>query len=640
MVGSTFVFQPYGKRLKVTDAKTVLEAAQKIGVNISSICGGKGFCGKCRVIVRHGEEHLSTASQAEKRVLSEDDLRSGFRLACRANVAGKGTIVVEVPRESQVDQQRILLRGVERTVSLAPAVRKVTVHLEKPSLLDVESDVDRLLDAVESRTGRKPKVDYEALRKVPLILRKGDWTVTVTLWSNREVIAVEPGPTSGLYGLAVDIGTTKLAAYLLDLTMGKIAATASTMNPQISYGEDVISRIHYIMENENNLARLQEAVVEGINQLIREACQNAGVSPEEIRDMTVAGNTAMHHIFLGIPPNYVSLMPYPAALQSPVDIKARDLRVKIGRGAYVHALPTIAGFVGGDAVADILATGIHESDDLSMVIDIGTNTEIVLGNKTKLTACSCASGPAFEGAHIKFGMRATTGAIEHLWIDPDTYEVGYKTIDDEKPRGLCGSAIVDAAAGMLKAEIIDHRGRFNMKLETPRLRRGDKAGEFVLAWRNEAGIDSDIAVTQSDIREVQLAKAAIFTGTSVLMEQMRVSPKMIRKIFLAGAFGNYVDPQNARIIGMYPDVPLERVHFVGNTAGSGARMALLSVEARDMTAEIAKRVEYIELGADPSFQDEFLKATHLPHHEVRRFPNVMKMLRKAKQKGQLPTGDD
>jgi len=640
MAGSTFVFQPYGKRLKVTGAKTVLEAAQKIGVNISSICGGKGLCGKCRVIVRRGEEHLSSASQAEKRVLSEDDLKSGFRLACRANVADKGMIVIEVPRESQVDQQRLLLRGVERTVSLAPAVRKVTVHLEKPSLVDVESDVDRLLNAVESRIGQKPKVDYEALRKVPLIIREGDWTVTVTLWRNREVIAVEPGATSDLYGFAVDIGTTKLAAYLLNLTAGRTAATASTMNPQIPYGEDVISRIHYIMEDENNLTRLQEAVVEGINQLIREACQNAGVAPEEIHDMTMAGNTAMHHIFLGIPPNYVSLIPYPAALQSPVDVKARDLRVKIDRGAYVHALPTIAGFVGGDAVADILATGIHESDDLSMVIDIGTNTEIVLGNKAKLTACSCASGPAFEGAHIKFGMRATTGAIEHLWIDPDTYEVGYRTIGDEKPRGLCGSAIVDAAAGMLKAEIIDHRGRFNMRLETPRLRRGDKAGEFVLAWRNEAGIDSDIVVTQSDIREVQLAKAAIFTGTSILMKQMRVSPEMIHKIFLAGAFGNYVDPQNARIIGMYPDVPLERVHFVGNTAGSGARMALLSVEARDMAEEIAKRVEYVELGADPSFQDEFLEATHLPHHEVRRFSNVMKMLRKGKKKGQSPTGDD
>jgi len=633
MAGSTLVFQPYGKRHKATANQTVLEAAGQIGANISSICGGKGLCGKCRVIVRGGEEQLSPASQAEKRVLSDDDLKCGFRLACRAVVADGGMIVLEVPLESQVDQQRLLLRGVERAVGLAPAVGKVTVRLEKPSLLDVESDVDRLLDAVESRIGEKPKIDYEALRKVPPILREGDWTVTVTLWKNQEAIAVEADATSGLYGFAVDIGTTKLAAYLVDLNAGKIVATTSAMNPQIAYGEDVISRIRYIMEDKNNLARLQKAVIDGINRLIIEACQNVGVAPEGIHDMTVAGNTAMHHIFLGIPPDYVSLIPYPAALQSPVDVKARDLGVRIDRGAYVHALPTIAGFVGGDAVADILATGIHESEELSMVIDIGTNTEIVLGDKAGLIACSCASGPAFEGAHIKFGMRAATGAIEHLWIDPYTFEVGYKTIGDEKPRGLCGSAIVDVAAGMLKAGLIDHRGRFDMKLETPRLRRGNKAGEFVVAWRDEAGIDSDIVVTQSDIREVQLAKAAIYTGTSILINKMGVSSELIRKIFLAGAFGNYVDPQNARIIGMYPDLPLERVHFVGNTAGSGARMALLSVEARDTAEEIAKRVEYVELGADPNFQDEFLKATHLPHHEIGRFPNVMKMLPKKKKKG-------
>ena len=631
MTGLTLVFQPHGKRLRTLKGGTVLEAARGIGVNISSICGGKGFCGKCRIVVRGGQEHLSPPSESEKRALSEDDLIIGSRLACQAIATGEGVTVIEIPRESQLDQQRLLLRGLERTVKLAPTVRKLTVHLDKPSLQDSKSDVDRLVDAVGSKIGFKPNIDYEALRKVPSVLRRGDWTVTVTLWRDKEIIAVEPGETKDLYGFAVDIGTTKLAAYLVDLNVGRIVTTASAMNPQIAYGEDVISRIRYIMDSEENLARLHNVIVEGINHLINEVCQNAKIQSEDICDMTLAGNTAMHHVFLGILPTYVALMPYPAALQSPVDVRSRDLGVRMNQGSYIHALPIIAGFVGGDAVADVLATDIHETKDLSMLIDIGTNSEIVLGNKDRLASCSCASGPAFEGAHIKHGMRATTGAIDHVWIDPETYDVGYRMIDGGKPRGLCGSAIVDVTAEMLKVGLINHRGKFNIKIKTPRLRMGGELGEFVIAWRSEAAIESDIVVTQSDMREVQLAKAAIYSGASILMKRMAVVPQEIRRIFLAGAFGTYVDPQNARLIGMYPDVPLERVQFVGNTAGSGARMALLSDEAREKAYEIAKRVEYVELGADPNFQNEFLRATYLPHREMERFPNVSQILAKRKE---------
>jgi len=521
-----------------------------------------------------------------------------------------------------------LLRGLERKIELAPAVKKVTVRLPKPTLQDVKSDTDRLTEALKSEAGFKPRVDYETLKVIPHALRKADWTVAVTLWRDQEMISVEPGPSQGLYGFAVDVGTTKLAGYLVDLNTGKIVATASMMNPQVSYGEDGISRIQYVMDDEKNLTRLQETVIEGVNQLIAQACENSGISPELICDVTFAGNTAMHHILLGIPPNFVAAMPYPAALQSAVDVKARDLSLKVNRGAYIHALPTIAGFVGGDAVADVLATKLCEAEELSMLIDIGTNTEIVLGNKLHLTACSCASGPAFEGAHIKFGMRAATGAIEHVWINPRTLEVGYRTIGDAKPHGLCGSAVVDITAEMLKVGLVNNGGRLNTELNTPRLRKGEKSAEFVIAWKDEASIEGDIVVTQGDIREIQLAKAAIYTGASILMKQMQVHREEIQKIFLAGAFGNYVDPQNARIIGMYPDVPLERVQFVGNTAGSGARMALLSIDARQTAEEIAKNVEYVELGADPNFQSEFLKATYLPHQETSRFPNVIRMLGK------------
>jgi len=620
------IFQPHGKRIEAVKGETLLEAAIDAGVGINSICGGRGLCGKCRVIVREGGENLSPPTEAERRTLSREDFINNFRLACQARIEKKGQILIEVPLESQVNRQRLLLKGLEKKIAPQPAVRKITLNLKEPSLLDVLADVDRLLEAVESEVGLKAKMDYEAMKEAPHELRRGKWRVSVVLWRDEEIISVEHDSSPELYGFAVDIGTTKLAGYLVDLKSGKVVATASMMNPQITYGEDVITRIKFAMENEENLKVMNRSVIEGINKMISEACEKAQVSQQRIYDMTVAGNTAMHHIFLGIPPNYVALIPYPAALQSPIDVKARELGVKINSGAYVHALPAIAGFVGGDAVADVLATEIYRADEVSMLIDIGTNTEIVLGNRENLTACSCASGPAFEGAHIKHGMRAVSGAIEHIWIDPETFEAGYRTIGDEKPHGLCGSAIVDAVAEMLKTGLIDSSGRFNRRIETPRLRKNGNSFEFVIAWKDETSNAYDIVVTQNDIREVQLAKAAIYTGTSILMKHMRVQPKDIQRIYLAGAFGNYVDPQNAKIIGMYPDVPLERVRFVGNTAGSGARMTLLSVKAREKAGELAKKINYVELGADPNFQDEFLKATYLPHRDPKRFPSVMAIL--------------
>jgi len=627
------IFQPSGKRAEALTGSTILDVARDTSINLSSVCGGEGRCGKCRIIVRVGNDLLSSPSKFEKRVFSEEDLSNGFRLACQTMVQHEGAVTVEVPAESRIDQHRLLLMGSEKKVKLAPAVRKIVVALEKPSLSDTRSDVDRLLDALDSKIGLRPVVDYETLKKVPRVVRKKDWVITVTLWNNREIISVQPGQVSGCYGFAVDIGTTKLAGYLLDLSNGKIVTTASAMNPQIPYGEDVISRIRFATENPENLVKLQQTVVEGVNQLIKETSKESGVLPDDVYEMTVSGNTAMHHIFLGIPPDNVALMPYPAALQSSMNVKAKELSLNLNHGAYVYVLPTIAGFVGGDAVADVLATGIHEADELSMLVDIGTNTEIVLGNKDRLVACSCASGPAFEGAHIKHGMRASTGAIEQVWIDPDTFDVGYKTVENGQPRGLCGSAIVDVVAELFKTKLIDKSGRFNRTLDTPRLRMNEKYTEFVIAWKKEGLAETDIVVTQGDIRVVQLAKAAIYTGASILMKHLNVKFHDIQKVFLAGAFGTYVDPLNAKIIGMYPNVSLEKVQFVGNTSGSGARMTLLSVEAREMAEEIARFVEYVELGADPSFQNEFLKATYLPHKELDQFPSVTKKILGKKNRG-------
>ncbi len=623
------IFYPDGKRIEYSRGGSLLEAAKSAGVDVQSLCGGSGLCGKCKVIVREGSGSLSPINEVEKRFLLDREVEEGFRLACQSRIVGLDKIIVEVPPQSRVGHQRLLLRGLEREVELMPAVRNVTVHVEKPSLEDAGGDVDRLLESLKRKIGREIRIDYEALKRASKAIRDGDWKVTATLWMNREVISVNSDAGyDRLYGLAVDVGTTKVAAYLLDLNTGGIVAASSRMNPQIPYGEDVISRITYIMKDEEkNLKTLHKRVIECVNDMIVDLCGEAGVSPEDIYDVTIVGNTAMHHIFLGLSPKYVSLSPYPAALQSSINIKAREVDVKVNPGAYVHALPNIAGFVGADAVADALATEIHESEEISILVDIGTNTEVILGNRERLIACSCASGPAFEGAHIKHGMRAATGAIEHVWINPEDLEANYSTIDDARPRGLCGSAVIDAVAWMLRVNIISWDGRFNMDLDTRRVRVKDGNPEFVIAWKDESEAGEDIVITQRDVREIQLAKAAIYTGISILMKNMNVDLDDIGRVYVAGAFGNYIDPESGRIIGMLPDIPLRRIEFVGNTAGSGARATLKSTEMRRKAEIIAKQIEYVELGADPNFQREFIKALYLPHKEIERFPMVAEMLR-------------
>jgi len=531
------IFLPHGRRQKPLKDETIFDAALKAGIEIQSLCGGKGLCGKCKVIIVEGKENISPPTEVEMKYLSREDLHEGFRLACQTRIRSEGIVKVEVPPESRLGRQKLLEKGFERKVKLKPAVHKLLLSLKPPTLRDVEPDAERLISELRERTGGRIELSYEVLTKLPDTLREKSWEITVTLWRGREVISVESGDKrKSLYGVAVDIGTTKLAVYLVDLRSGKIVSTASDMNPQIPFGEDVISRISFVMKDELNLGRLQAKIVEGINNLIVKACRRAGVELSEIYDMTVVGNTAMHHIFLGINPKYVSLSPYTAVVGSSLDVKARTLGININGGAYVHALPVIAGFVGADAVADIIATGINENREKSMLIDIGTNTEIVLCDGENLYACSCASGPAFEGAHITHGIRAVEGAIERVWIDPETLKPMYKTVGNVKPRGICGSAIVDIIAEMLKAGIIKSNGTFNTDAGTDRLRERNGKIEFVIAPKNETFTGRDIVVTQSDIREIQLAKAAIYTGASILLKHVGMNPSEIKKLYMAGAF--------------------------------------------------------------------------------------------------------
>lgn len=630
------IFQPEGKRARVSYGNTVLDAAKVVGVDLTSICGGKGVCGKCRIIVEQGMDNVGSITNVERKLLRETEISSGYRLACQTVVLGP--LVIRIPEESRTGKQRLLVEGIKTLAPIEPCVKKYFVKLPRPNLLDIRSDVDRLLDALRDTYGFNGlRLRYDVLKRLPFILRDGNWEVTAIVWDNSIIIDVEIGDTSErTFGFAVDVGTTKIAGYLMDLNTGNVLAVDSLMNPQIPYGEDVISRITYASRGEKELKELQQVLIDGVNQILKSLLDKTGVSSNEVYEMTVVGNTAMHHLFLGISPKYVALAPYQPVVKGSVNVKARDIGVNINPCSNIHFLPVIGGFVGADAVADILATELHSRDELCMILDIGTNTEVILGNKYSMLACSCASGPAFEGAHIKFGMRAASGAIESVKINPETFDVEYKTIDGVKPRGICGSAIVDAVAEMLKAGIIDVYGTFNSDLDSPRIRQGEDGLEFVLAWSHETAIGREIVITQRDIREIQLAKAAIHTGCTILMKKMKISEESIDLLFIAGAFGSYINPESARTIGMYPEVPLSKVRVVGNAAGTGARMALISKSIRLKAEEISRRVNYVELGAEPDFQNEFLNSQFIPYADLTKYPETTSMLEKLGRRIKKP----
>lgn len=622
----TVTFEPEGRRVRVTPRTSIFQAAREVGVGIRSECGGEGTCGKCKVIVKN-KNAANEVTDTEMEQLSSREINSDYRLACRTII--KQNITVMVPQESRIGTRKFQITGLERPVPLNPSVKKFHVVLPKPTLSDVRPDFERLRDSLKKEHDyKKLRVNYELLKELPDILRDANWDLTVTILNDHVIIAAEAGDTSNkLLGSAIDVGTSKIVGYVVDLMTGQTVGVGSIENPQIMHGEDVISRITFAMGSNEKLRVLQKLAVEGINDVLHEACTQANADPNNIYEATIAGNTAMHHFLLGIQPKHLAFSPYTPAVRKSTEVKAEKLGIKINRNGNVHVLPVIAGFVGADAVGDVLSSGIHESAELSLLLDIGTNTEAFVGNADDILSCSCASGPAFEGAHIKHGMKAVTGAIEKVRIIPDTYEVEYETIDNVKPVGLCGSAMVDIVAEMLKSGIINHHGRLNRDIETPRLKTVDKVPEFVLAWENETATEKEITVTQKDIGEIQLAKAAMFTGCSILMKRKNVKKENFDRVFIAGAFGNYINPENAKFIGLVPDVPTEKIEFVGNTAITGAKMVLVSREARETAEALSKRIRYLELAADPSFSSEFSQALFFPHRDLDRFPSVRKHLK-------------
>ncbi len=648
------IFQPAGRRGEIEEGKTILEAAQSLGVDLEALCGNKKVCGKCKVRIEEGYFEKDNIESGMAHITppeaSADELKHikpedgpGIRLACSCEI--HGDLKVYVPERSRAGKQVVRKAAKELSIALDPAVKKYTVELKAPTLHDMTTgDYERVLRVLEDDYGLKDLAfDYKVLKDLQDILREGNWMATFTIWMDREIIKVEPGSVEVCYGLAVDIGTTTCVGYLCDLSTGQVINTESMMNPQVPYGEDVMSRITYAMTNPEGLKTMQDAIISGLNEIIEKVVSEVrkdGPNPGfAIDDLTIVFNTAMHHIFLGFNPTYIGRSPFIPAVQCPLNIKARDLGLRINPAAYIHVLPIEAGFVGADNVGVLIAQEQYFQNDMVLIIDIGTNGELLLGNKDRVCSTSCATGPAFEGAQIKFGMRAAPGAIEKVKIDPVTKDPQYKVIGKAdwhthiegkiNAKGICGSAIIDVIAEMFKAGIIDKTGKFVMNLETNRVRK-DAEGkpEYVLAWAEETSINQDITVTQGDVRALQLAKGALYTGAKLMMQKMGVTK--LDRVELAGAFGSHIDREASLTLGMFPDVPIEKVVVVGNAAGDGARMALLNKAKRQEADERARWVEFVEIATEPAFEREFMQAMHIPHMKD-RFTNLKKMLEEQKE---------
>ena len=602
------VSEPDGKRFVTKTGSDLLDVLGNAGLLLNSECGGKGTCGKCLVVIKD-QGNVSKVGMTEKTLLTQEQLDYGYRLACQTILLGD--ITVYIPR-SRMGKRRIQETGVEQTAELDPSVRRYALNLSAPRLGSVVSDTENLLLALKSQYGVDVRsVRYSILKGLPETLRQAHWQVDATV-SNREVIAVGQGEKhEPFYGLALDIGTSKLVLQLVELSRGIMVDVESMENPQIIHGEDIYTRMAYTMEGTEKRDELARLVTQGINTLISETCTKTGVERMSIYEMAVVGNTAMHHLLLGLPTRNLALSPFVPVVAGGVNILSRDLRVSINPEANIYMFPAIAGFVGGDAVADILATKIHESEALSLLVDIGTNTEICLGNKHGLICCSCASGPAFEGYHITHGVKAVSGAIERIRIPSSTERVEYETVNGSKPIGICGSGMVDALAEMLRNEILTQDGRFT-SMHSGKLAEYQGRPAFTIAPKEETLTDEAIVITQKDIRELQLAKAAILTGCQALLKEKKVEVGKIEVVYVAGAFGNYLNIQHALTIGMLPRIPVKRFKMVGNTAVVGAKLALLSLRQRSQAEKIAAEAQYLELGARPTFNQEFTAALAFP----------------------------
>jgi len=614
-------FLPDKKNITVNEGSTILEALESAGINIDTPCGGKGTCGKCKILVIKG---IDTIIPVEEKFLSEEEIRKGFRLACQTKIF-KDTII-EIPSKIRLDFKKVFssnLKGdihrIKNNFSLESNLKKVFLNLEEPSLDDQRSDWERIKDGLSSKKIENIsnlKTSVEILKKIPVLMREANFKIAVILYNN-EMIDIENGETTqNSYGIAFDIGTTTIAGYLIDLRTGEELSALAKTNPQIIYGEDVISRIEFIQRQKNGLEKLQKEVVNALNEIIRETTQEAKIDNKNIYETVIVGNTCMHHLFLGLNPINLAHSPYIPVIKESLSLKAKDIPgLSLNPTANICMLPNISAFVGADISAGILSTFIWREGKTVLFVDLGTNGEIVLSSKRKIWICSTAAGPAFEGARISSGMRAAEGAIDKVKIDDES--IVYRVIKDGKARGICGSGLIDLIAELIKLGLIDKSGKLidreecdpNISREIKkRIIHGQKGNKFLLANGKETENGKPICLTQRDIREVQLAKAAIFAGIKILLKEVNIPQEDIQKILLAGAFGNFIDKENAIRIGLIPNLPLKRLKFIGNAAGRGAEMALLSTKMRKTSQKISEKIRYIELSSRPDFQEEFTEA--------------------------------
>lgn len=639
------IFLPHGKEINVEYGANLIRTAMEAGVHINASCGGDGVCGKCRVIIEEGQVNGGITEQLRK-----EEIEQGIRQACLSFV--QSDMVVRIPIESEVDKSVLNLKSSPRRTAkiwemnleelkekglFMPPVEKRYLELPLPTPQENLPDVTRLVSFLKAEHDEhRLVVQLPVIRKISDLLRKDDFKVTATLLrpvhSGRKthVINIQSGDTSNRnYAIAVDIGTTTIYSQLLDLITGDVLASFGDYNGQISYGEDVISRIIYSGKPEG-LERLHEIVIGTINKLIKKMVKRARIEPEDISTITMAGNTTMTQLMLKVNPKYIRLSPYvpTSTLFSP--IRAVDLGLALGDHVTALVYPAISSYVGGDIVAGVMGSGMYRTEDLTLFMDIGTNAEIVIGNKDWLACAACSAGPAFEGGGLKFGMRAAKGAIEDFSMDPFTLEPMNLTIGNARAKGICGSGLISIVATMFEMGVINSQGKFNRDLDTPRLRENDEIVEYVLAWKDETQIDRDITITEPDLDNLIRAKGAIYSGCMTLLEEVGLKMDDIKRIYLSGGFGSYVDLEKAMVIGLLPEIDPDKVRFIGNGSLMGAKMSSLTNRIRKDVVEVTKKMTNFELSETPSFMDNYVAALFLPHTDMDKFPRLKARLEARK----------
>lgn len=650
------VFMPSGRRGKFPLGTPLLQIAQSLGVDIDSVCGGRGICGRCQVECMEGNfqkhqivssiSHLNPLSEAEKKYSAKRKvLAENRRLSCHTLL--EGDVVIDVPPESQVHKQVVRKDADLRDITLDSTIQLHYIDVEEADMHKPSGDMQRVCDALEREWGLVDlEYDLSLLQTLQPVLRSGEWKVTAAVYDGRRIVSLWPGFKEKAYGLAIDVGSTTVAAHLCDLHSGEVIQSGSLMNPQIRFGEDLMSRVSYVMMHPEGAGEMTHAIRDGLNKLIAEIVENADIALDEVMELVMVANPIMHHILLGIDPVELGGAPFALATDEAIRTRAKDMDIKINAGGMIYILPCIAGHVGADAAGMVLSEEPQLQDEITLLVDVGTNAEIVLGNKDRLMACSSPTGPAFEGAQISCGQRAAPGAIERVRIDPVTKEPRFRVIGSELwsnedgfqeaikkigVNGICGSGIIEVIAEMYLAGIISKDGVVDGDLAavSSRIIPNERTWSYVLYDDGSGRPDRVISVSQNDVRQIQLGKAALYAGVRLLMDKLGVT--QIERIRLAGAFGSHIDVKHAMVLGLIPDCPLEQVASAGNAAGTGARIALLNKESRYIIERVVRSIEKIETAVETKFQEYFVGAMAFPH-DTDPFPNLFSVVTKPPEK--------